>query len=98
MKKEAEFHIGDGQHLTMKTTYTVEMRDKLRLLSGDGKGQDLDIIISADFEKIPKEYHLLFMRMMMVKYGNVVNIHDNTNPFEEPKTPKKSWYQFWKTN
>jgi hypothetical protein len=98
MKKEAEFHIGDGQHLTMKTTYTVEMRDKLRLLSGDGKGQDLDITISADFEKIPKEYHLIFMRMMMVKYGNVVNIHDNTNPFEEPKTPKKSWYQFWKTN
>jgi hypothetical protein len=98
MKKEAEFHIGDGQHLTMKTTYTVEMRDKLRLLTGDGKGQDLDIIISADFEKIPKEYHLLFMRMMMVKYGSVVNIHDNTNPFEEPKTSKKRWYQFWKMN
>jgi hypothetical protein len=98
MKKQAEFHIGDGQHLTMKTTYTVEMRDKLRLLSGDGKGQDLDITISADFEKIPKEYHLLFMRMMMVKYGNVVNIHYNTNPFEDPNTTKKSWYQFWKTN
>ena len=47
MKKEAEFYIGDGQHLTMKTTYTVEMQDKLRLLSGDGKGQDLNITISV---------------------------------------------------
>ena len=98
MKQEVEFHIGDGQHLTMKTTHTVQMRDKLRLLTGDGKGTDLDITISADFEKIPKEYHLLFMRMMMVRYGGVVNIYDNTSPFEDPKVPKKPWYKFWKTN
>ena len=96
MKKEAEFHIGDGQHLTMKTTYTVEMKDKLRVLTGDGKGLDLDVSITADFEKIPKEHHLLFMRMMMVRYGGIVNIYDNTNPFEDPQSPKKPWYKFWK--
>jgi hypothetical protein len=98
MKKEAEFHISDGQYLTMKTTYTVQMKDKLRLLIGEGKSRDLDITITADFEKIPKEYHLLFMKMMMVRYGGIVNIHDNTNPFEDPKTPKKPWYKFWKSN
>ena len=98
MKKEAEFHVSEGQYLTMKTTHTVQMRDKLRLLTGDGKGTDLDITISADFEKIPKEYHLLFMRMMMVRYGGVVNIYDNTSPFEDPKVPKNPWYKFWKTN
>jgi hypothetical protein len=98
MKKEAEFHISDGQYLTMKTTYTVEMKDKLRLLTGEGKGQDLDITITADFEKIPKEYHLLFMRMMMVRYGGIVNVYDNTSPFEDPKKPKKPWYKFWKSN
>lgn len=96
MKKEAEFHIGDGQHLTMKTTYTVQMRDKLRLLTGDGEGKDLDITITADFEKIPKEYHLLFMRMMMVRYGGVLNVYDSTSPFEDPQIPKKPWYKFWK--
>ena len=96
MKQEAEFHIGDGQHLTMKTTHTVQMRDKLRLLTGDGKGKDLDITITADFEKIPKEYHLLFMRMMMVRYGGVVNVYDSTSPFEDPQIPKKPWYKFWK--
>jgi hypothetical protein len=98
MKKEAEFHVSDGQYLTMKTTYTVEMKDKLRLSTGDGEGQDLDITITANFEKIPKEYHVLFMRMMMVRYGGIVNIYDNRNPFEDPKMPKKPWYKFWKTN
>jgi hypothetical protein len=96
MKQEAEFHIGDGQHLTLKTSYVVEMKDKLRLVTGKGKGQDLDITITADFEKVPKEYHLLFMQMMTVRYGGLVNIYDNTAPFEEPKTQKKRWYQFWK--
>ncbi len=96
MKKESEFHIGYGQHLTMKTAYTVQMRDKLRLLTGNDKSQDLDITISADFEKIPKEYHLLFMRMMMVRYGGVVNVYDSTNPFEDPQSLKKPWYKFWK--
>lgn len=98
MKKEAEFHIGDGQHLTLKTTYTVEMKDKLRLITGEGKGTDLDVTITADFEKIPKAYHLLFMQMMSVRYGGIVNIYDNTAPFSDPKESKKKWYQFWKSN
>lgn len=98
MKKESEFHIGEGQHLTMKTTYTVQMKDKLRLMTGEGKGIDLDINITADFEKIPKQYHLLFMQMMCVRYGGIVNVYDNTSPFEEPKISKKRWYQFWKSN
>ena len=98
MKKEAEFHIGEGQHLTMKTTHTVHMKDKLRLITGEGKGIDLDINITADFEKIPKQYHLLFMQMMCVRYGGLVNVYDNTSPFEDPKEPKKKWYQFWKSN
>jgi hypothetical protein len=74
------------------------MKDKLRVLTGDGKGLDLDVTITADFEKIPKEHHLLFMQMMCVRYGGLVNIYDNTSPFEKPNTSKKKWYQFWKSN
>ena len=96
MKKEAEFHIGDGRHLTIKTTSTVQLKDKLRLVTGDAKGLDLEVNITADFEKIPKEYHLLFMQMLCVRYGGIVNIYDNTSPFEDPKVKKKKWYQFWK--
>ena len=97
MKKEAEFHVSEGQYLTMKTTHTVQMRDKLRLLTGDGKGTDLDITISADFEKIPPKYHQLFCQMMQVRYGGIVNIWDNTQPFAKPKDDKRKWYQFWKS-
>lgn len=97
MKEKSELHIGNGQHLTMKTSSTVQMKDKLTLILAKEKEIDLDINITADFDKIPKEYHLLFMRMMMVKYGSIVNIHDNTAPFEDPTPRKKRWFQFWKS-
>ena len=53
--KEAEYHIGDGKHLTMKQTTTVSMKDQLRLMTGEGKGITLDVEIKADFDKIPTE-------------------------------------------
>lgn len=95
-KKEAEFHIGDGKYLTMQQTTTVSMKDQLRLMTGEGKGISLDVEIKADFDKIPKEYHQLFMQMMQVRYGGIVNIWDNTQPFAKPEVKKKRWYQIWK--
>jgi len=95
-KEEAEFHIGDGKYLTMKQTTTVEMKDQLRLMTGDGKGITLDVSIKADFEKIPPEYHQLFLQMLQVRYGGMVNIWDNTSPFTPPEKRKKKWYQIWK--
>jgi hypothetical protein len=95
-KEEAEYHIGDGKYLTMKQTTTVEMKDQLRLMTGEAKGLSLDVSIKADFEKIPPEYHQLFMQMMQVRYGGLVNIWDNTSPFIKPEVKKKKWYQIWK--
>lgn len=95
-QKQGEFYIGDGSHLTIKTSAIVEMHDHLKLMIGDGKSVSLDVKISADFEKIPPEYHQLFCQMMMVRYGGIVNIWDNTQPFAKPETKKKKWYQFWK--
>ncbi len=95
-KEEAEYHIGDGKYLTMKQTTTVEMKDQLRLMTGEGKGITLDVSIKADFEKIPPQYHLLFLQMMSVRYGGMVNIWDNTQPFAKPEVKKKKWYQIWK--
>ena len=95
-KKEAEFHIGDGRHLSMKSSTIVEMHDLLKIMTGDAKGITLDVVIKADFDKIPPEYHQLFCQMMMVRYGGVVNIWDNTQPFAKPEVKKKKWYQFWK--
>ncbi len=95
-KEEAEYHIGDGKYLTMKQTTTVEMKDQLRLMTGEGKGITLDVSIKADFEKIPPQYHLLFLQMMSVSYGGMVNNWDNTQPFAKPEVKKKKWYQIWK--
>lgn len=95
-KVEGEFHIGDGSHLTVKSSTVVEMHDILKLMTGDGKGISLDVKILADFDKIPPEYHQLFCQMMMVRYGGMVNIWDNTQPFAKPEVKKKKWYQIWK--
>lgn len=95
-KDKSEFHIGDGKHLYMYQSTIVSMKDQLRLMTGEGKSVVLDIDIKADFDKIPKEYHQLFMQMMQVRYGGIVNIWDNTQPFAKPEVKKKKWYQIWK--
>jgi hypothetical protein len=95
-KEEAEFHIGDGKHLIMKQTTVVSMKDQLRLMIGEGKSIALDVEIKADFDKISPQYHQLFMQMMQVRYGGIVNIWDNTQPFAKPEVKKKRWYQIWK--
>ena len=94
-KEEAEFHIGDGKHLTVKTSTIVQMNDQLKLMTGEGRGITLDIEIKADFDKIPPAYHQMFMQMMQIRYGSIVNIWDNTQPFVK-KEIKKRWWQFWK--
>ena len=96
-QKEEIFYIGDGSHLTVKSTTIVEMHDHLKLMIGDGKDILLDVKILADFEKIPPSYHQLFCQMMQVRYGGIVNIWDNTQPFATPKDDKRKWYQFWKS-
>ena len=58
-------------------------------------GATLDVEIKADFEKIPPEYHQMFLQMMQIRYGGILNIWDNTQPFAPPKV-KKKWWQFWK--
>lgn len=95
-QKEGEFHIGDGKHLVVKSSTVVEMHDQLKLMTGIGKGITLDVEIKADFGSISPEYHQLFMQMMAVRYGGIVNIWDNTQPFTKPESKKKKWYQFWK--
>jgi hypothetical protein len=94
-QKDAEFHIGDGKHLTMKQTTIVSMKDQLKLMTGEGKSVSLDIEIKADFDKIAPQYHQLFMQMMQIRYGGIVNIWDNTQPFSKQEV-KKRWWQFWK--
>lgn len=95
-KKEAEFHIGDGKHLTVKSSTIALMHDQLKLMTGETNAITLDVEIKADFDKIPSEYHHLFIQMMQVRYGSIINLWDNTQPFAKPEVKKKRWYQIWK--
>ena len=97
-QKEGEYYIGDTSYLTMKSSTIIEMRDQLKLMIGSGESVNLDISIKADFDNIPTEYHQLFCQMMMVRYGGIVNVWDNTQPFAKPNITKAKWYQFWKSN
>jgi len=94
--KPGEFYIGDGSHLTVKSSTIVRMQDHLKLMIGDGKSISLDVEIKADFENLPPKYHQLFCQMMMVRYGGIVNIWDNKQPFAKPEIKKKRWWQIWK--
>jgi len=95
-QKEGEFHIGDGKHLMVKSSTIVSMNDQLRLMTGEGKSITLNVEIKADFDKIPQTYHQMFLQMLQIRYGGIVNIWDNTQPFTPPEKQKKKWYQIWK--
>jgi hypothetical protein len=92
---EQELFIGDTNHLVMKTSYTVTMTDKISIHKGGKRPVELDIKITADFEKVPSEYHNTFIQMLSARYGGTVNVYDNTEPFAT-KSNKKKWYQIWK--
>jgi type I restriction-modification system DNA methylase subunit len=45
---------------------------------------------------IPEKYHEVFLNIMTAKYSNKVSFGDN--PFSQClPTPKKRWFQFWKS-
>ena len=94
--KPGEFYLGDGNHLVIKSSTIVEMHDTLRLASQENNTIILDVEIKADFDKIPPEYHQIFCQMMAVRYGGIVNIWDNRQPFAKPDVKKKKWWQIWK--
>jgi len=94
--KPGEFYLGDGNHLVIKSSTIVQMHDHLKLMTGDGESILLDVEIKADFDKIPPEYHQVFCQMMAVRYGGIVNIWDNRQPFAKPEVKKKKWWQIWK--
>lgn len=93
-------HIGDGNHLTIQTSYIVSMLDELKLCKEGAGTVDLQVEIKANFERIPEKYHQTFLSMMSARYGGIVKLYDNTEvlPFQKTTKPNKKWYQFWKKN
>ena len=81
--------------IDIKTSRNVKLRNTLTLIGDQGESIDLNVEIEADFETIPKQYHEVFLNMLMSKYYGRVSFGDN--PFSQCLPPKKKrWYQFWK--
>jgi hypothetical protein len=95
MTEKSELYLGNGQHLTVKSSYLVEMRDQLKLLRNDDS-ITLNVKITANFENLPDEYHQIFLQMMSARYGGTINCYSNITPFQIPKPNEKKWFQFWK--
>jgi hypothetical protein len=95
MTEKSELYLGNGQHLTVKSSYLVEMRDQLKLLRNDDS-ITLNVKITANFENLPDEYHQIFLQMMSARYGGTINCYSNITPFQIPKPYDKKWFQFWK--
>ena len=57
------------------------------------KNKTKQIVMPAK-PKISKDQ--LFCQMMMVRYGGIINIYDNSQPFAKPEVKKKKWWQIWK--
>jgi uncharacterized protein YutE (UPF0331/DUF86 family) len=78
----------------IKSSTVVKLSEYLSLVTVNG-AIDLKVDITADFEKIPKEYHEVLLNMLTSKYINKVSFGDN--PFSKCLPPKrKHWYQFWR--
>jgi hypothetical protein len=81
--------------IDIKTSRNVKLRNTLTLIGDQGESIDLNVEIEADFETIPKQYHEVFLNMLMSKYYGRVSFGDN--PFSQCLPPKKKrWYHFWR--
>lgn len=96
-KQNVEVYVGSGNHLTLKTTKLVELKDKLELTISNNESVFLDVSIKADFENIDEKWHPTFMQMMTARYGGIVKTYDNNSPFIDTTKKKRRWWQFWRS-
>jgi hypothetical protein len=90
----ADINIGND-FLTVKSSTVVKLFEDFEVITERGP-INLRVDISADFEKIPEEYHEIFFNVLTSKYCNRVSF--GQNPFSECKpVVKRKWYQFWKS-
>ena len=84
----------ENDYINIKTTNSVTLKESFTLVTKDGE-ITLDVRVMADFEKIPTQYHEVFLNILTSKYLNKVSFTDN--PFSEcKKITKKRWWEFWK--
>ena len=90
-----EFHIGNGNYISLQTSSLVRLQEQFIIYTEDGP-ITLNVDVTADFTKIDKKYHEIFFNVISSKYLNRVVFGDN--PFSECKPiVTRKWWQFWKS-
>jgi hypothetical protein len=90
---ELDIHLGVGNHLTIKSSYVIQLKDLLVLFDNEGNSIDLDVEIKADLQNIPPKWHQTMIQMMSARYGGIVRCYDNsTKPFKSPPKENKNWW------
>jgi hypothetical protein len=93
MSDHHQINLGPD-YLNVRTSTIVKLNESFIVFTDSGP-ITLEVDITADFVKIPKKYHEVFLNMLTSKYLNKVSF--GNNPFSECKPIKKrKWYQFWK--
>jgi hypothetical protein len=90
-----DFHIGNGNYISLKTSNLVRVQEQFVIYTEDGP-ITLNVDVTADFATIDKKYHEIFFNVLSSKYLNRVVFGDN--PFSQCKPiVTRKWWQFWKS-
>ena len=88
------YHLG-SDYINVQQASIVKLKESFNIYTDNGP-INLDTEITADFNKVPEEYHELFMNVLTSKYMNKVSFGDNPFSLCKPVL-KRKWYQFWKS-
>jgi len=93
-KNVTTYNLGTD-YINVQQASIVKLKETFTIYTDKGP-IELDTEICADFNKVPEEYHEIFMNVLTSKYMNKVSFGDN--PFSCCKPViKRKWYQFWKS-
>jgi len=82
--EKMNLNYGDS-HLSIKSSYVVELKEEFVVYTKDG-ALSLEVDIIADLAKVPEEYRGVFINMMTSKYLNKASVANNPhfmNPSKE---------------
>ena len=87
MSKERDICISDDMKLTVSSTTKVTCNDKIIMFFQDGKKEELNVKIEADFSKLKPEHHEIFLQSFSSRYNHCSQIFNTHTNYDGSKVP-----------